>query len=217
MKKINFLLLIMVVSVVTSCSKDDVIDGSGELISEFRNLDYFTKVKSEGVFEVNIIQGSTQEVEIIADNNVLRKVKTKVVNNELRLYLDKNSYKDINLIANITVTRLNGLKNSGAGNMYVNDVDEAGEFRINNSGSADIFIEGSATSFNVKNEGSGSIMGYDFLVNDCNVDIDGSGNVEVNCSNNLTVHIDGSGSVYYKGNPTIDADISGSGQVIDDN
>jgi len=207
----------MVVSVVTSCSKDDVIDGSGELISEFRNLDYFTKVKSEGVFEVNIIQGSTQEVEIIADNNVLRKVKTKVVNNELRLYLDKNSYKDISLIANITVTRLNGLKNSGAGNMYVNDVDEAGEFRINNSGSADIFIEGSATSFNVKNEGSGSIMGYDFLVNDCNVDIDGSGNVEVNCSNNLTVHIDGSGSVYYKGNPTIDADISGSGQVIDDN
>ena len=60
-------------------------------------------------------------------------------------------------------------------------------------------------------------MSSDFLVNDSNVEIDGSGDVEVNCSDNLDVEIDGSGSVYYKGNPIINSDISGSGQVVNDN
>ena len=216
MKNLLILPMIFLLISISSCS-DDTIIGSGDITSEFRNVANFSKVSSEGIFVVNIIQGSSQSVEIIADNNILSKVKSKVVNDELRLYLDNNTFNNISLEANITVTRLNSLKNSGAGNMYVRNIDEPGEFRINNSGSADILIQGSATSFNIKNEGSGSIEGFDFFVNDCNVEIDGSGNVKVSCTDNLKVDIDGSGSVYYIGNPTIDADISGSGQVINDN
>ncbi len=214
MKK--FSLLLVLITVFISCSKDD-ITGSGNLTSEMREVNYFTKVKSEGVFEVNIIQGSTQSVEVVADNNVINKINTKVVNGELRLYLDHGNYQHINLEVNITALRLNGLENSGAGDMYAHNIDEKGVFSIDNTGSADILIEGSAANLNIENEGSGSIMAFDFLVNDSRIEIDGSGDVEVNCSNNLNVEIDGSGSVYYKGNPTIDVDISGSGQVINDN
>ena len=60
-------------------------------------------------------------------------------------------------------------------------------------------------------------MAFDFLVNDCNIEIEGSGDVEVSCSDNLNVEIDGSANVYYKGTPTIDTDIRGSGYVIQSN
>jgi len=212
----NISLLLVMITVLLACSKDDVT-GSGNLTSQMRDVDYFTKVKSEGIFEVNIIQGVTQSVEVIADNNIINKVNTSVANGELRLYLDDGNYQNISLEVNITALRINGLKNSGAGNIDVYGADEEGEFRVNNSGSADIFIEGSAESLDIKNEGSGNIMSSNFLVDDCSVEIDGSGDVEVNCSDNLNVEIDGSGNVYYKGNPIIDVDISGSGQVINDN
>ncbi len=90
-------------------------------------------------------------------------------------------------------------------------------FSISASIIADILIEGSATSLDIKNEGSGSIMAFDVLVNDCGVEIVGSGDVEVSCSDHLNAEIDGSGSVYYKGNPIISVDINGSGQVVNDN
>jgi len=214
MKKIS--LLLVMITVLMSCSKDD-INGSGDLTSEMREVNYFIKVKSEGVFKVNITQGETQSVEVIADNNVIHKVNTEVVDNELRLYLDDGNYQGVNLEVNIVALRINGINNSGAGNMYLYNVDETGEFKVNNSGSAGILIEGSAASLSVKNEGSGSIASFDFLVNNSNVEIEGSGDVEVNCSDNLNVEIDGSGSVYYKGSPSINVNISGSGEVINDN
>ncbi len=214
MKKIS--LLLVMITVLLSCSKDD-ITGSGNLTSQMRDVEYFTKVKSEGIFKVNIIQGEMQSVEVIADNNILNKVNTRVVDEELRLYLDDGNYQGISLEVNITALRINGLKNSGAGIINVYDVDETGAFEVNNSGSANIFIDGSANSLDIKNEGSGSIMSFDFSVNECHVKIQGSGNVEVSCADYLNLDIEGSGNVYYKGNPIIDADISGSGQIIDDN
>ena len=71
-----------------SCDTDETINGSGNLITETRGATPFTKVSSEGVFEVTINQGATQSVEITADDNVIGRVKTRVVNDELQLYLD---------------------------------------------------------------------------------------------------------------------------------
>jgi len=47
---------------------------------------------------VTVTQGESQSVEIIADDNIMSKVITKVVDNEFRLYLDEdNNYKNISL------------------------------------------------------------------------------------------------------------------------
>ena len=202
---------------ILSCSKE-TIDGSGTLLSESRNVEYFTKVSSEGVFEVTITQGIQQSVEVTADNNIIPHIRTRVVNNELRLYLDnENNYSNLTVQIGIVVTSLNGLKNLGVGNIYATNIDEDGSFSIYNSGTGSINIEGSSSSLDIVNEGSGYIFSFDFLVNDCNVEIKGSGDVEVNCSNSLDVVIDGSGNVYYKDFPTINASITGSGEVINDN
>ena len=217
MKNLVILPIVLLLALISSCSRD-TITGSGDLTSEFRNVANFTKVSSEGIFEVTITQGTSQSIEIIADDNIMHKVKTKVVNNELRLYLDDdNSYRDINLQANIAVPRVNGIKNSGAGNVTIYDVMEDGSFNVFNSGSGNISIDGYAESLSIKNEGSGNFYGFLFDINICNVDISGSGNGEVSCVDNLDIHIKGSGDVYYLGSPSIEADISGSGKIIDAN
>lgn len=216
MKKL-FFMPILLATVLVSCTKD-VLVGSGDLTTEARNVDYFKKIKSEGVFEINITQGASQSVEITADNNVMRKVKTRVVNNELRLYLDDdNSYRNISLTVDIVVTRLNGIKNSGVGNIYAYNVDENGSFNVVNSGTASIFIEGEAGSLDLKNEGSGNFMGFEFEVNNADIENVGSGEIEVNSLDNLDVKISGSGNVYYLGDPILNLDISGSGNVFQSN
>jgi hypothetical protein len=213
------LVAIIALNVITSCSDDDdTIFGSGNLATESRTVNSFSKISSEGVFEVTVTQGATQSIEITADDNIMNLVKTQVGSNELRLYLDEGyNYRNITVRANIVVTNLNGLKNFGAGNMDVTNIDNSGTFSIQNEGSGNIEIDGTSTNLNIRNQGSGDILGFDFLVNDCTIDIEGSGNVEISCSGNLDVDIKGSGNVYYKGTPSINTSISGSGSVINAN
>lgn len=216
MKRTVYLLGVLVCTIL-SCSPDDVIFGSGNLTSEFRNVSSFTKVSSEGVFEVTITQGSPQSVELIADDNVIDNIKTNVVNNELRLYLDKHSFSNVNLKANIVVERINGIQNIGTGSIFVNNVSENGNFNIYNSGSGNISMEGSAESLTLENEGSGKFKGFQLKLSDCSLKIIGSGDCEVNASNTLHVSIEGSGNTYYKGLPNITTSINGSGKIINAN
>ncbi len=215
MKRIIILTCILLIS-LTACTKD-TITGSGTPISEFRNVAKFTKISSEGVFEVTITQGDQQSVEITADDNIIQRVKTEVVDNELRLYLDDHNYKDISLKANIVSERINGIKNSGIGNFVISNVDEVGNFNVYNSGTGNISVTGRAESLTVKNEGDGTFKGFQFIVSNCNVEIVGSGDCEVYSTTTLNVDIEGSGDVYYKGAPAIEANISGSGKVINAN
>lgn len=217
--KILVILPILVLSVlISSCSSDDdTIYASGNLITEKREIESFTKLSSEGIFEVTITQGSPQSVEIIADDNVIQHVRTSVVDSQLKLYLEDYNFRDISLHANIVVERINGIENSGVGDIIISNVDETGSFNIYNSGAGNISIQGSAESLTIENEGTGKFNGFLFLVSDCNVEIIGSGDCEVNAMNALDVDIKGSGDVYYKGSPAVSTTISGSGNVINAN
>lgn len=216
MKKQSLIYLVLALFILSCAS--ETIEGSGILVSESRDVPFFNSVSSEGVFEVHITQGTQQSIEVTADNNIISHLKTRVVNNELQIYLDhKTNYKRPTVDITIVTTGLNGLKNSGTGNIYTSHVTENGAFSIYNTGTGSIHIEGTASSLNLFNEGSGSVFAFDFQVDNGHVEIVGSGDVELFCSNTLDVVIEGSGNVYYKGLPSINVSITGSGVVIDDN
>ncbi len=198
---------------LASCSKDDYT-GSGNTISEFRDVNLFTKISSEGTFVVNITQGPTQSLEIIADDNIIGRVKTTVSDGRLKIYLEDGNYKNTYLEANITVADLNGIKNEGTGDITVFELESSGTMEIENIGSGNISIAGYTDNLNIKNEGSGTINCAEFLAANIELRIEGSGDCEVYCTESLNVNIEGSGNVYYKGSPTMTIDISGSGQVI---
>ena len=209
-----FCLIILVgLSFLTSCEKDDHVNvGSQKLTSELREVVEFTKLKSTGVFEVAITQGTGQSVEITADDNIIGRVRTNVVNGELRLELSDGNYENITLKARITVEQLEGIDNSGVGNIIAQNVN-SNDFSISNSGDADILVSGVSNNLNCFNEGAGDVKGFNFLVNNADLEVRGSGSIEINCTDMLDVEITGSGDVLYKGNPSVRTSIRGSGEV----
>lgn len=213
-KKLIVLLIVLVS--VFSCSKEDFY-GSGDTLSEFRNVASFTRVFSEGTFKVNITKGEEQSVEITADDNIMQRVRTDVTNGQLRLYLTDGNYNNVHLEAHITVLDLKEISNSGDGDVYIHNNNDAGVFKTINSGAANIYLEGSCDFLDIQNEGSGTILAYHMPAKECKINIQGSGDIEVICEATLNVKIKGSGNVYYKGTPSINTKISGSGKVIHEN
>jgi hypothetical protein len=217
MKNLVILPVVFLLILISSCSRD-TINGSGDLTSEFRTVAAFSKVDSEGVFDVTITQGASQSIEVIADDNIINEVITSVVNNELKLYLDDDyNYRGISLQVNIVVPSISSVKNSGVGNISIFDVENDDNFNISNSGTGNISIEGMGNSLTIINEGDGDIETFQFTINTCNVRIIGSGDCKINCAETLNVNIEGSGDVYYTGTPSIEADISGSGKIVNSN
>jgi hypothetical protein len=217
MKKLFILPIALLLILMSSCKKDEK-SGSSSIVSQYRTVPTFNKVSSDGIFDLVITQGSEQSVEIIANDNIINEVETEVVDNELRLFLDEDfNYTNIQLQANIVVPNIYGIKNVGAGNVLIVNVSNDQNFNVYNSGAGNISIEGSAQGLTIENEGSGKIQAFTFPVDNCDVQIIGSGDCEVNVALTLDVEIDGSGNVYYIGSPEINTNILGSGEVIDSN
>lgn len=207
------LALLLVLAQLTSCDKDDDFTGSQRLTTEIRQVDVFTRLKNTGVFDVTITQGASQSVEITANDNIMGRVKTDVVNGQLKLELSDGNYKDITVTANIVVEQLNGLENSGVGSIVASNID-SNNFTVSNSGDAEITISGIANKLDCFNEGAGDVHGFDFSVNEAELEIIGSGSIEINCANTLDAKINGSGDIFYKGDPSVQSEIKGSGEII---
>ena len=186
-------------------------------MSETRNTSAFHKISSEGVITVNISQGLEESVEIIADDNLIHRVTTKISNNRLWISLLDGNYSNISVTANIVTPNLTDLYNSGSGDMFINNMNTEDSIKILNYGSGNITMSGNINDMELRNEGSGSFNGFEYISKNCNVKTEGSGDCKVYAAENLDIEIDGSANVYYKGSPSISTDISGSGHVLNEN
>jgi len=166
---------------------------------------------------VTITKGDEQSVKIITDNNILHRVRTNVINGKLKLFLANGSYNNLHTEAHITVLDLKEIDNSGAGDMYVYNNNDVEVFKVFNSGSASIYLDGNSDELYILNEGSGSIFAFNMLVDNCTIINEGSGEITVTCESNLNVNIEGSGNVFYQGNPVINIQVQGSGSLINEN
>ncbi|MCF8304680.1 MAG: DUF2807 domain-containing protein [Bacteroidales bacterium] len=105
---------------------------------------------------------------------------------------------------------------SGSGDIDLNA--SAGEIVCEGiSGSGDVYLGGSTDAQSIQISGSGNYKAFRLASNTADVVVSGSGDCEVNVSQELAVDISGSGNVYYKGNPSINTSITGTGELIDAN
>lgn len=88
------------------------------------------------------------------------------------------------------------------------------EFKGETAGSGKLNLGGKAEEVKFETAGSGHINAFDLVATNLSCEIAGSGDADVNVSNNLSVSIAGRGSVRYKGNPAnISKSIGGVGSV----
>jgi len=200
-----------------SCSKEDALKGSGNIITETREVADFTEIYNSTSVNLVIMEGSTQQVKLSVDDNVIHSIKTTVENGTLKIDFSKDNFIDVTIGVSLTMPTVDVLTNVGSGNITVSGFEDLSILAIENEGSGSITINGSGTALNLKNSGSGSYKGFGYVVQNCSVTNSGSGNCEVNCTASLESSNSGSGSVFFKGNATVEMSNTGSGEVVDSN
>ena len=221
-KKFYLVVLVLVTLLsVTACNTGlQVVRGSGNVITETRQVSNFDSIELSGSGEVILTQGASESLTIETDDNVMEYIEAKVENGTLKLGLVSgiptgvNIQKFTRLIFYVNVDDLSGLSTSGSGKIESEKI-KTDRFDLSVSGSGSIQIaELLASELRADISGSGGInLGGE--VSDQDVDVSGSGNYEAGevCSASIKVSVSGSGNATVCATETLDASVSGSGNV----
>ena len=223
---------ILLLLILSSCH---AITGSGTIITETMHPGEFTGIKSSGSIDIEVKNGSTEQVEIEADDNVMKYIVTDIQNGVLDVrYKSHLSLMNSHVKVFVTAPEINKLVVSGSADIISHDtlqVSNKLESNIDGSGGIKVFVnapsvtsivDGSGTielkgrtrNFNASISGSGDIKCHNLLSENTTVVIDGSGAAHVYASISLSATVSGSGDVYYSGHPASPTIIkSGSGSV----
>ena len=237
MKQILILLTVIAAS-FAACENGpfDCIDGDGKLVRETRFPGVFNSLKLSSDFNVFVIEGSSSEILIEAEQSLMSYIDLKKSGNRITIKERDNRCLRNTLPINIyvTTTGLSKIECSGSGFIQVDslgagsmelrlsgsgDIDvlylDCDDVEAELSGSGDLYIQGDGRKASLEITGSGQITALDFPLQECLARITGSGDMHVDVSQVLEARISGSGNVYYRGNPaTIIRDITGSGSLI---
>ncbi len=235
MKNIKlFLSICITIGFLTSCEK---IEGTGPIVSEVRNVKNYQGLRLSICGQINFQVSPVYHVELLAQENILNEIVTKMESNDLSIKWDHpirvRNCEDITVnitgpdLDNVQISGANDLivtgevahRNldlaiSGSGNIKMQDVLIDDNIKTEISGSGRIYMNhGRAHSTSIYVSGSGETDLGKVLTKKNTSYISGSGRVVVNVAEYLEAHISGSGDVYYYGNPRVDAKVSGSGRV----
>ena len=214
------------------------VTGSGKLQTESRVVGSFQAIELHASLNLVLRQGSSEALELRADDNLLALVETRVVSRAgvptLEITTkDGADYSTRNpIMVTVDVVTLSALSVRGSGKvsgeglkasalkivlagssdvkLHKLSLDEA-SLKISGSGNAE--LSGKAARLSLSISGSGDINTRELEADEVSVSIAGSGDASVNARKALGVSIAGSGSVDYVGDATVKTSVAGSGHV----
>ncbi len=233
MKKLKYLLFLTTIFAISACNSN-CIKGSGTSKTEDRSISDFSKIEFGGNIKLTVYQDGNTSMNITADDNILKEIKTNVDGDVLKIEM-KGSYCDLQPIEIVVHTKkLEGIDASGSAEIIsatsINsdnfDLELSGNSKINldlitgrlntkTSGSAEINLKGQAREHNLDMSGSTQLFAFDLVVGDYNIESSGSSNCKINVLNTLNVKSSGASDIQYKGNPkSVNNDKSGSSDLV---
>ena len=206
------LALLAVVLLVSACS---VTKGSGQVVTETREVSGFTKVELSGSAELTVEKTGTESLSISAEDNLLPQLTSDVSGDTLILGTKPNTsiLPTKPITYSVTVKDLTGIAVSGSGNVRVSNL-MTNSLTTKISGSGTITASGAVNDQAVDISGSGRYQAEQMTSKAVKAQISGSGTASVLASDLLDVKISGSGTLTYSGNPQVTQQISGSGKLI---
>jgi len=168
---------------LSSCNGFDCINGSGNQVTESRDIGTFTNVETSGSLTIVLSQDSASSIRILADDNIQDKIQTKLRGNTLRIdiegnfcdagpvtiYLSSKDYQKIESSGSVEVLsegklNLNELEIELQGSSKVMLDLNAKSLKTSSSGSSEIELKGQAGSHDLEMTGSSSVEALDFVV-----------------------------------------------------
>ena len=210
---ITLAVIIIIIFIIKHNLTKNNIQGSGNIISESRELNNFTSIILLGSIDVNIKTSESNNCVVVADDNLIPYIKTEVVNNKLNISLNESYSSEEKLVVNINTPNYDEVSLSGSGNINILDFKN-NNLSLNISGSGNITGNGEVETLVVKINGSGNLMSKEIKSKFATITINGSGDAEVFASDSISAKINGSGNIKYFGNPeNVDSIINGSGDI----
>ncbi len=189
------------------------VKGSGQTASEVRDLKGFKSIDVGGVFHVEITAQKEFSVEVEADNNLLQYIKTEVRGGKLNIEIDKKVSTKNPMLIRITAPDIDDLEVSGAANVTVNDLKNAG-ISVDSSGASKIKITGETAKLTIDVSGATKIDAENLTSENATVDASGASQVSVNVTGQLKADASGASKIAYSGSPAnVEKKSSGAGNV----
>jgi hypothetical protein len=232
------ILLVMMITafVLGACGFNinvDMNEGSGNIISETRQVSDFDWVQLNGLGDVILSQGDREQLTIEAEDNVITRITTEVRDGVLYIGFDRKVVLPTKTIKYyLTMRDIRGLETKGVSNIQAEKIDtdrldvsisgtgninifdlSAQQLFVNISGAGNFQAEGEISEQKVNLSGAGSYDSEDLSCKNADITITGLGKVTLWVSDNLDVTISGAGGVDYYGNPQVNQQISGLGNL----
>lgn len=161
---------------------------------ETRNLSSFNEVSAHEGVDVYLKKGSKEEVRIEASNIDMEDVLTEVSSGRLKIHLDGNKHRNVDVTVWVTYKSLRAVSASSAADIESEEqIVASGDFRVDVSSAGDVELSVKAKDLDVRASSAG----------DCELEVD----IEtLDASSSSAGGIEISGSV-----TTIDVEVSSSG------
>ena len=208
--------------------------GSGDLVKATRSVQPFTTVSASGGVEVEITRGSSQQVIVEADDNVIDDVETKVINGQLKISMEDGiDYDNVHVKIFITAREITKISSAASADVKVAGVLEsrnkielkassgssikaqvdAPQADADASSGAEIDVTGKTRTFKVQASSGAAIEAFDLLSEDTFAEASSGGKVDVHASVKLDAKASSGGSVSYRG-PAVTVTKESSGGSI---
>ena len=212
--------LAVTVLLCAGCSKNESITssnqiiGSGRLVSVPRIVGTFVGIRVTNFAKVFVVQDSIQSLTIEADDNIIGRVLTSIENDVLVLGLENGSYSNITLNVHASMRTIRLLESVGAVDLQTTSPIHVDTIVCRITGAGSVSIAGTAVREIVEIVGAGSIHNFDLISPHCFASISGTGDIDVNATQQLDAFISGAGTITYDGHPqVVHQTVTGVGSV----
>jgi hypothetical protein len=211
----------------------DVFYAKGEPVEQVRNVKGFTEVSTSESIDVYITQAKEFAVKVIADDDIIDRLITKVEGDELKIYFEGNvknvSKKEVHIsmpiieelnsssgaaLKTMDVISGEGLEANVSSGAHMKIYIDYNEFESSASSGAHMSVKGEVKEGEFEASSGASINAENLNLDEADVDVSSGANVKIGVVKELSVDASSGGGVYYKGEPVMrDIDLSSGGSV----
>jgi len=220
---------------VSTGDGSEKITGNGQVVTQAREVKTFRAIDLEGVFNVTLMEGKTENVKVETDENIQPYILVSVEQDTLKVRMKDDikidKMKKINI--QITFVTISSLRNAGVGELKcasqlhfktlnvaclgvgaTNLNLAADQLTIKSEVVGSLVLSGTAKTAAIEHNGLGLLQAFELKAEKMNLKVNGVGAAEVFASNELNISASGIGNVKYKGGASKkDIKVDGVGKV----
>ena len=188
------------------------VNGNGNIKTETRPIEAFTKVQADGAFEITWAAAPAGALSITTDENLMEYMRTTLSGETLKVEWIKPLKGTRGIKVNIASPTLSDVNLNGAVRLVASGFSGP-ELVIEANGATRIALEGNVNAMAADLNGASRLDAESLEARAIELSISGAGKAEVNATQVLKVTVSGAGKVTYLGNPQVTKEINGAGSV----